>query len=165
MPAELLVLRLIHILGGIVWVGSGIFNFFFLVPALGRTGPATAGQVMGALQQRHLFTVLPLSAVLTILSGLRLWWIIGGRTMHYWQHRSGHVYLVSGVLAIVGFLLAMFVSRPAAVRMGALARSAPSDEGGRRELASLQRRATVSGYVAMILLIVAAAGMAVARYL
>ena len=169
MQVELILLRLIHVLGGILWVGSGIFTSFFLIPALSRTGPATAGQVMTALQQRHLFTMLPVTAVLTILSGLRLWWIVGGRTMHYFQHRPGHFYLVSGVLAIVAFLLSIIVSRPAAMRVGVLSKTAASDETSRKlvaaEISRLQRRATLSGYVAVALIVLAAAGMAVARYL
>ena len=36
MMAELIVLRLVHILGGMIWVGTGIFNTFFLLPALGQ---------------------------------------------------------------------------------------------------------------------------------
>ena len=72
MSTELVVLRLVHILGGIFWLGSGLFTTFFLIPALGRAGPAAAGPVMGALQQRRLFTVLPVVALLTILSGVRL---------------------------------------------------------------------------------------------
>src|SRR5688572_13718538 len=72
MLTELLVLRIIHILGGIFWLGSGLFTAFFLTPALGRVGPAAVGPVMSALQQRRLFTILPIVAVLTILSGVRL---------------------------------------------------------------------------------------------
>lgn len=169
MQAELIILRLIHVLGGILWVGSGIFNAFFLVPALTRAGPAVAGQVMTALQQRHLFTMLPLSAVLTILSGLRLWWIVGGRTVHYFEHRPGHIYLVSGILAILAFAISLAISRPAAMRVGKLAKAAASDETSRKlvaeEMRRMQSRATWSGYVALAMLILAAMGMAVARYL
>lgn len=168
MPAELITLRLIHILGGILWVGSGLFSTFFLTPALARAGGATAGQVMAGLQQRKMFVVMPIAAILTILSGMRLWWIVGGG-MHYFQHRSGHVYAMSGLLAIVAFLLGMFVGRPAAARIGTLARSAAADESSRTaiadEVARLQKRATLSGYVVVVLLLLAAAGMAVARYL
>ena len=72
MTAELIFLRLVHILGATFWLGSGLFTTFFLVPALGQVGPAGAGPVMGALKQRGLFTVLPVMALLTILSGARL---------------------------------------------------------------------------------------------
>lgn len=59
MNPEILVLRLVHVLGGVFWLGSGLFTAFFLMPALATAGPA-AGPLMGALQRRKLFTVLPI---------------------------------------------------------------------------------------------------------
>lgn len=169
MQTELFVLRLVHVFGGIFWVGSALFTTFFLIPALSKVGGSTAGQVMSGLQQRRLYIVLPTVAVLTILSGLRLWWIASGGSMHWLQHRAGHMYAVSGALAIVAFFLSVLVSRPAAMRMATLARSTSSDETSRKliadEIAKLQRRATFSGNIAVGLLVLSAAGMAVARYL
>jgi uncharacterized membrane protein len=170
MQFELLVLRLVHVLGGIFWVGSAVFTTFFLIPALAKAGGPVAGQVMSGMQQRRLYLILPIVAGLTILSGLRLWFILsGGNPTHYFQHRSGHVYAVSGLLAIIAFVLSLAVARPAAVRMGALAQAKASDETSRHliaaEVAKLQRRATLSGMVAVVLLLIAAAGMAIARYM
>src|SRR5687767_4768281 len=114
MATELIVLRIIHILGGIFWLGSGLFTAFFLIPALGRLGPASAGPVMGALQQRRLFTILPVIAVLTILSGIRLLQIASaGFSAQYFDSRTGQTFLWSGVAAIIAFLLSVLVSRPA----------------------------------------------------
>ena len=61
MKAEFLILRLIHILGGIFWVGSMVFTTFFLAPVI-RSSPAMAGQVMAGLQKRRLFVALPVVA-------------------------------------------------------------------------------------------------------
>jgi uncharacterized membrane protein len=167
---ELVALRLVHILGGIFWVGSALFSAFFLGPALGRVGPA-AGAVMGALQQRRLFTVLPVVAVLTILSGLRLLQIVSaGFAPAYMSSRTGQTYLWSGIAAIVAFLLSVFVVRPAAVRAGQLGATIPGlpEEQRAGSLAKaelLRRRSGVASVIAMVLLVGAAAGMAVARYL
>src|SRR5688572_4160460 len=129
MTAEILILRLVHILGGSFWVGSGLFTTFFLVPALASSGPA-AGQVMAALQRRHLFTALPVSALLTILSGLRLMWIgSAGFAPAYFASASGGTLAASRAAAIVAFLLALLVARPAAVRPAQLG-AAPARRGG-----------------------------------
>ena len=171
MSSELLVLRLIHILGGIFWVGSALFTMLFLVPALGRTGPATAGTVMGALQQRRLFTVFPVVALLTILSGIRLLQIVSaGFAPAYMSSPMGQTFMWSGIAAIVAFLLGVFVGRPAGVRAGKLGAEIaglPEDQRAGRvaEVERLKRRAGLASNVAMALLIAAAAGMAVARYL
>lgn len=171
MIAELIVLRLVHILGGIFWVGSGIFTSVFLVPALASSG-ATAGQVMGALQQRRLFTVLPIVAVLTILSGLRLMWLVsGGFAPGYFASATGGTFAASGAAAIVAFALSLLVARPAAVRaagLGAAIAAAPDPSTrGRLEhqLASLRRLGAVASTIAVTLLVLGAAGMAVARNL
>ncbi|MEP6495410.1 MAG: hypothetical protein ABJF01_22175 [bacterium] len=170
MPAELLVLRLIHVLGGMVWVGAGVFTTFFLAPALATPG-INAGQVFAALQKRRLFTALPLVAVLTILSGLRLIWIdSGGLSSRYFASASGMTFGLSGVAAIGAFLLSLIVTRPTAVRaakLGAAVASAPAAERPQlsADVARLRRMSALAGSAAMALILAGAAGMAVARYL
>ena len=167
---EFIVLRLVHILGGIFWVGSGIFTSFFLIPALAASGSG-AGQIMAGLQRRKLFTVLPIVAVLTILSGLRLMWLTsGGFAPAYFASSNGRTYAASGVAAIIAFLLSLLVARPAAIRtasLGASRASAPDDAARARidgQLAALRRRGEVASAIAVTLLILGAAGMAIARY-
>jgi uncharacterized membrane protein len=171
MIAELLVLRLVHILGAIFWLGSGLFTSFFLVPALAQSG-AAAGQVMAGLQQRRLFTVLPTVALLTILSGLRLMWITsGGFSRAYFASPVGHTYALSGMAAIISFFVGMLIARPAAVRAANLGRalSTSADSAAKvsltAEIDQMRRRSTIAGTIAIALLVLSAAGMAVARYL
>ena len=171
MTAEILVLRLVHILGGIFWLGSGLFTALFLVPALARVGPAGAGPVMGALQQRRLFTVLPIVAIATILSGVRLLHIASsGFAPAYFGTGTGRTLLWSGIAAILAFLLSLIVARPAMVRATALATSmatlSDAERGTRAaEVERLRRRGANATALAMLLLVAAASGMAVARYL
>ncbi len=171
MSAELVVLRLVHILGGIFWLGSALFTTFFLIPALGRVGPAAAAPVMGALQQRRLFTVLPVVALLTILSGVRLFQVVSaGFQPTYIASRPGQTFLWSGIAAVAAFLLSLVVARPAMVRagqLGAAIAGLPEEQRAGRlaEVEQLRRRSALASFVAMVLLTGAAAGMAVARYL
>src|SRR5438309_6237972 len=55
--AELVTLRLIHIVGGVFWVGSAMFTTFFLLPAVAKAGPS-AGQVVLNLQKRRAFVII-----------------------------------------------------------------------------------------------------------
>ena len=75
MNPELAVLRIVHILGGMIWVGTSLFMGSFLMPALATVGP-TGGAVIGALKNRRLFTIIPAIALLTMLAGLRLMMIV-----------------------------------------------------------------------------------------
>ena len=171
MSTELLVLRIVHVLGGIFWLGTGLFTTFFLVPALGRLGPQAAGPVMGALQQRRLFTVLPVVALLTIISGARLLHIVSaGFAPAYFSSRTGQTLTWSGIAAVFAFLLSVIVARPAALRSARLSASLPTMPEAERaarsiEVERLRRRISLASTVGIVLLVGAAIGMAVARYL
>lgn len=171
MKAELLTLRLIHIFGGIFWVGSLMFTSFFLVPVI-RSSPAVAGQVMAGLQRRRLFTILPIVAFLTIASGLRLLAIASaGFSRAYFSTPIGRTFATSAVAATVAFLLSVLISRPGFVRIGRLGASlaTTTDEGARQritaEMQRLTRRVTISNGLVVVLLLSAAAGMTIARYI
>jgi hypothetical protein len=171
MTTEIVVLRLVHILGGIFWVGSGLFTSLFLLPALASAGPA-AGQVMTGLQRRRLFTALPVVALLTILSGLRLMWVTSaGFSSAYFASATGRSFAASGAAAIVAFVLSLLVARPAAVRAATLGAELAAAPGGvpratlAAELEAARRRGSAASAAAVVLLVIGAAGMAVARYL
>jgi len=170
MKAELLTLRLIHILGAIFWVGSLMFTSFFLVPVI-RSSPAVAGQVMAGLQKRRLFIALPIVALLTIASGLRLLSIVStGFSGSYFSTPTGRTFATSAVAATIAFVLSLLISRPGFLRIGRLGASlaAAADDGSRQRIESemqrLTRRVAISNAFVVVLLLVAAAGMAIARY-
>lgn len=169
MQGELLFLRLIHIVGGVFWVGSVMFTTFFLMPTLMKAGPTVAGPVSAGLQARRMMTWMPAAAVLVILSGLRLMMIVSQGQAHWFEHRSGHVYAVSAALAIIAFVVGFTVSRPAMTKAARLSQSTASDETSKSliqdEVKRLQRRSYVGTMIVTWLVILAAAGMAVARYL
>jgi uncharacterized membrane protein len=170
MAIELLILRLIHILCGIFWVGSGLFTALFLFPAMATPG-IQPGPVINALRQRGLMTALPVAALLTIGSGLRLMWLTSAGFSGAWFSTApGHAYASAGAAAIIAFLVSLLVARPAAIKsaqLGGSLASAPSDQRATlgAELAKLRRRNAVSSTVVITLLVLAAAGMSVARYL
>ena len=170
MTSELLILRLVHVLGGIFWVGSTMLTTFFLIPAIATVGPA-GGQVFAAVQRRKLSVFLLAASILTVLSGLRLMWITsGGYSSAYFETAPGLGFATAGMSAIVAFLLGMLIGRPAAMRAAMLGGTIASAASERRaelveEVERLRRRSAVAGTVVAVLLAFAAAGMAVARYL
>jgi len=170
MHAEFLVLRLIHILSGIFWIGSGLYTFFFLGPALAST-PAVMGQVMAGLQRRRVFMVQEIAAGLVLLSGLRLLMIdSAGFSSSYFATGTGRTFAMAGVFAVFAAVFNFGVARPTMVRAGALAASlaASSDTSEKarltRELDKLRKRGAIAGMLAVTFGILAASGMAVARY-
>jgi uncharacterized membrane protein len=171
MRAEFLVLRFVHIIFGIVWVGSGVFVAFFLMPALAANRQLMP-QLMEGLQRRRVFIVIPTAGLVTILSGVRLLWIdSAGFSDSYMQTGPGLTFSLGGVAAIIALLLQVFVSRPVGVRLGAiatqLAASPPANERERlsAEADRLRRRNAIVTLAAVVFGLLAASAMAIARYI
>jgi uncharacterized membrane protein len=170
MAGELLVLRLLHVIGAILWVGGMSFSTFFVMPAVAQAGPA-AGPVMAGFQRRKVFVWMPVIAIVTILSGFRLLMIVSsnfGST--YLSTPTGRTFTISAVIGLLAFLIGMIVTRPAMTRMGMLSAEAANATEARRaeiqaELATIRARNARITLLVTILLLIAAAGMAVARYM
>ncbi len=168
---ELLLLRVVHILCGMFWVGSSLFTVLFLTPVLIRAGQSTASTVMAGLQARRLFTVLPTIGVLTIASGARLMWITsGGFSRTYFTLPMGRMLAWGALFGILAFLVAMLVIRPAsarALRLAAMLQQpgSASDHATISAQLGRARMLTVrSSAAAMVLVVLSAIGMAAARY-
>ncbi len=151
----MVVLRLVHVVGGVLWVGMMAFTVVFLAPAIADVGP-DGGKVMAALQRRRVMTVMPIIALLTIISGAWLMQRVYGGMAGLTASRMGMTLLIGAAAALVAFLLGVVVMRPA------MARAAVSTD--QAEIQRLRARGAAVGRVVALLLIVAAAAMAVARY-
>jgi uncharacterized membrane protein len=170
MHAELLVLRVVHILGAILWAGTSLFVAFFLLPAMGMAGPAAA-PLMGALVKRKLFTIIPAVAVITMLAGLRMMWLNStGFSASYFAATGGRTYVAGAVLALAAFTLFMIVNHPAIGRMMQLgqqvAQASESERGPlMAQMNALRARAGKASLMSALLLTLAAVTMAVGRYM
>jgi hypothetical protein len=169
--AEVIVLRLVHILTGIIWVGGMTLMGLFIMPVLAGAGPA-AGPVMAGLNQKKFPVFMPIIALLTILSGLRLMMIdsvnfAGG----YFHTAVGRTFATAGGLAILAFICGMVLVRPAMMKAVGLSQQlagAPDEPSRSRimaEMAAARSRGATGNMIVLVLLLLAAAGMAVARYM
>jgi len=171
MPSgTLYLLRLLHIILGVFWVGAVTFIAFLLVPSLRAAGPA-GGAVMEQLIARRMPLWLMGAAILTVLSGFGLYW-------HDSAGFSSSTWLASGpartfgfgaVMAVIAVVVGMAVNSPAASRLGALgarikAAGRPPSPDELAEIQRLQQRLARASVLQALLLLLAAAAMAVARY-
>jgi len=127
---------------------------------------------MTGLQKQRLFLVLPTVALITIASGIRLLFLASaGFSESYLSTATGRTFSASAVAAIIAFLLSILVSRPGFVRAGRLgaALQTVTDEQARQDMTAemqrLGRRVGIANSFVAALLLLAAAGMATARYL
>ena len=170
MYAEMLTLRLIHILSAITWLGGGILTAFFLIPAISGS-PAAMGELMEGLKRRRYFVFQPVFATLTILSGLRLLWIdSAGFTGSYFDTATGKAFSWGGLAAIIAYIVSYAIAFPLNGRAGKIAaRLKGTAQGAEREelaasLNRVRRRAGIATLATVLLGVLAACAMAVARY-
>ena len=164
-----LTLRLIHILGGIFWVGTAILIAWFLVPTLHATSREGGVFMQHLMQRRGLQVFLLIAMVLTVLSGLAMYARIAAATHGSWARTApGIAYGVGAVAAILGGATGALISGSAARRLSAIGvstgPSGPSAEQ-QTEMVRLQGRMGLGSKASALLLVIAAAAMAVARYL
>jgi len=164
MNIEMMALRIVHLVGGVFWVGAVFFIAYFLQPTLKQAGPAAAGPIMMGLNQRKLFTIIPLVAVISILAGARMMQIVsGGFFTDYFWSSAGRWYAGSSVPALIGFLVGVFIGRPAMLK--GLKLAAEDGEKHKDAIAALQLRSTLAMRLAASMLALSLVGMAIARYM
>src|ERR1041384_2748613 len=166
-PLVIALLRLIHILAGVFWVGGVLFLTRFLLPTTSALGPA-AGPVMDHLNRvRRLPQSLLGAGFITVLSGFTLYWRDAAGSGRAFP--TGMVFGAGGIFAILAVLIGLAVNIPTARRLGEFLASiqasggAPSPEQ-KGVLLALQTRLGNAARAVAALLVLATAAMAVARY-
>jgi uncharacterized membrane protein len=162
-------LRLVHIVAGVVWVGSAVFMAAVLLPAA-RVAGSDGTRFIGALMQRAR-PAFGLAMLLTVISGFIMYGRLSAGFNRAWVTSRPGLALAAGALAaIAAVLVGVVVNAPAAGKMAAIRKSLESQAGAptaaqAAQLASLQARSERAGQVAAALLVIAVGAMAVARYL
>lgn len=173
-PTLMAVLRLIHILAGIFWVGATIVLAAFLLPAARAVGP-TAGALMSQLMQgQRLQRWINISMTLAILAGFALYGIdsraSGGG---FGRSAMGMTLGVGALLAIIAAGVGGAMAQPTGRKLGAIARrmneaqrgggAPPADLAAEAE--PLRRKMARAFTIMAWLLLLSATTMAIARYL
>ncbi len=170
--AYMVTLRIVHIVTGVIWVGSLFVVVVFVQPSAAALGSAGA-PFMSELRRRRFVDVVFIDALFTVVAGSFLYW-------HDWHtypsfgdwigSSFGASLTVGALLAISGLGVAAFVTRPTIVRLVSLGRQVagsggtPTPETAAR-IGALQRRLVVAERVSFALVLLAVVAMASARYL
>ena len=158
MSSALLILlgRVIHIMGGIMWVGTMFMIGKVLLPMAATHGPQGASRWVGMILRR-LAPASGIAGLLTILSGIYLMAVL-----HPHDTSPGGIVLMVGALAaLLAFLIGFFVGRPAGMKFATLSEQ---QSGSAQELAALHARASMAAKLTVGLLGLAVLAMAAFRY-
>jgi hypothetical protein len=169
MDLLLILLRLIHVLFGVFWAGSMFFMVSFLLPTAREAGPAGA-PFMRRFARSGFTNAAAGSAVLTVLSGLGLFWMLTkGNTGFIMGSGRGITLSIGALAAIVALIYGLVVQRPVGTRMATLAAEVDAaggvpNEAQMAEMPGLQARLVRGLRIIAVLLLIAVACMAMARY-
>jgi uncharacterized membrane protein len=169
MQAELYVLRLLHVVGGMLWVGAATVMAFWVFPSVLDAGPA-GGQVMQGVAKRKFMVFMPVVALLTILSGVRLLMKASSAVgTGYFSTPSGMTYSISATIVLLAFAHGMATSRPLGNRMAEISKQMSEPTGDKAalgaEMKTVQVKLARNGRIVAVMLLIAAAGMALGRYM
>lgn len=160
-------LRLVHILSAAFWLGCGVSLGFFVNPALLTGDVGSAQRLKRIMMGGKLGVILPVAAILAIVSGLWLYRIDFPQMQMQFLTRRALDYALGGFLAIVTFIVGVSLNIPTgskiAVLADAIGTAAPTT-GQAAELARLSRKLLISSRAAAILTLGAGALMALARF-
>jgi uncharacterized membrane protein len=162
----IILLRLLHVVLGMLWVGTAFFTTFFLTPAMMDVGP-DGGKVMAAVQKRGFMAVMPIFAILTLVSGF---WMYMRAGTEFMSTPVGRMFGIGGVLALLSFVLGISFVMPSMSRAAKLMQgmgAVPEQERAARmaEANRLRARGGAVGKVVSVLLLATAVAMAIARYM
>ncbi len=155
-------LRIIHIVGGVFWVGGTLILTFFIGPAVDAT--AEAGQkFVGHLMNNLKFSNrMSAAAGLSILAGVILFGL-DARAGSAWVRSSMGVGLsIGAVFALIGMMTSR--STKAMAALGAKMQGKPSPDQI-SQMQTIQKQQATYSIISAIALILAVTFMSIARYL
>jgi uncharacterized membrane protein len=164
-------LRLVHVLSGIAWVGSALFIVVFLEPAISATGPNGAKVMAELMQHRRLSQFMSLAALATIVAGLILFWSDSSGLQVGWMTAGEGLGLTIGGLAgLAAFVLGLAIQVPTTGRIAALGKEMQSAGGPPApaqlaEMQRLQERMAAGGRWGLALMAISVIAMTVAENL
>ena len=159
-------LRIIHIVSGVFWVGGSLMMNFFIGPAVSAT--AEAGQKFASylITKTRFIAALSSAAGLTVLAGFILYALDAGAGAAWARSGFGIGLGIGALFALIGFVAGIMVGRNtrALVQTAAGIQGKPTPEQ-LGKIQAIQKQQSLVGPINVWSLVLAVVFMAVARYL
>lgn len=166
MNTLVIALRLVHILGGVFWVGSSVILGFYIAPTVAATADSGQKFMAHLVTRARIHVRITEAALMTVLAGGLLYWIDSQGLTSPWQHSGPGVgFGLGGLFALVGLAFGILVGKNTSLlgNMAAQIQGKPSPE----QMSRIQAAQTQMAYAAPIsttALILALVCMSTARY-
>lgn len=155
-------LRLVHIVGGVFWVGAALMMTFFIAPTVSATAEAGQKFIQHLMGNTKLQRVMASSSGASLLAGILLF---ADKPPEWHTSSAGMGFGIGAAFAIVGFVFGILIGRnmKAMAQLGAQIKGQPTKEQ-LTQLQGLQKRTSTFSTINSITLILAVVFMATARY-
>ncbi|HUE98265.1 MAG TPA: hypothetical protein VMN99_03360 [Anaerolineales bacterium] len=160
-------LRIIHIVAGVFWVGGTLIMTYFVGPTIGATGESGQKFVGHLMNNLKFSNRMSAAAGLTILAGFILYWIDSqGFTSAWMGSGAGRGFGIGAGFALIGFVFGIMIGRTtkAMAKLGAQMQGNPSAEQI-SQMQSIQKQQATYSTLSASALILATIFMSIARYL
>jgi uncharacterized membrane protein len=171
MDTYMILLRLVHIVTGIFWVGSDLLMVFFVEPTVVALGPSGGAFMQRLTKNTRYAQAMPISALLTVVTGILLFSRVSGDFNRDWLMSTSGVVLGMGSLAgILAFLDGMVLVGPTINRIEQLGgemdeQQGPPSEDQLGEMQQLRGRLNRAYQLMIFLTMASIVGMSSARYI
>ena len=167
----MLVLRLFHIVAGALWFGSAFLFAGFIGPAAAETAPASGVLMSAVVKKRRVAEVIKWLAITTVLAGWAIWlkYALTVGVVDWVTTSYGLVLTIGGVAATAAAyfgITGIGNNVEKLVELGdqvAASGGPPTPEQG-AEMGRLGAEIQRHGKIDLVLLFIAVAAMATARY-
>jgi hypothetical protein len=160
-------IRIVHIVAGVFWVGGTLTMTFFVAPtigAIGEAGQKFVGHLMNNLRFSQRMSV---AAGLTGLAGILLYWHDSDGFTSAWMHSgAGAGFGIGAAFGVVGFAYGLMVGRvtKSMAQHGGQMQGKPTPEQ-MTEMKDLQGKQGTYSKIAAATLILSLIFMSIARYM
>jgi len=166
----IIILRLLHVIGGALWVGSGVLAFLLLMPAI--KSAESAGRAVMIRFGPRFSTYMGIVATVTVLSGGLLYsrLFIATGASWIWSTGPGIAFTFGAIAGIISYVIGAGVIGPTEQKMKALG-AEMATAGGRPSMEQIAKMNNFESFMMkvhrfdFVILMSALGAMAVARYL
>src|SRR5580765_2802503 len=116
-----LVLRVVHVLGGILWAGGAIVMSAFILPSVRATQPGSGGFMQHLAGPAGFPKIMSIAGLLTVLAGIGMFVTVSGHFDPIWMRsRHGIALSIGAGIAILAMLEGLIVTRASAMKLGTI---------------------------------------------
>lgn len=171
MDIYVIVLRLLHIFGGVFWAGGTFLFVGYVEPTVRATGPEGSKFMQRFAGQSGFSPAMSVAAVANVVAGLLLYWRDSGGLQLVWiTTNAGLAFTIGGLAGLAAAVVGFAITGSASTQLAALGKLIASAGGPPApekltQMKALQAKLHMGGQINAVLMVVALIGMSIARYL